>query len=46
MPNGKIYALHKDAWMPNSTPGSIVNFGAKGTNNYVEMYQARDIYKN
>jgi len=45
VPNGKIYALHKDAWMPQSKPGSMDNFGVKGTNNYVAMYQARDIYE-
>ena len=44
LPNGEIIALHKNAWFPQSRGGEIKSFGAKGTNNYVEMYKNKDIY--
>ncbi len=45
LPNGDILAIHKDTWFPKSEPGEIASLGAKGTNNYYQMYEDRTIYK-
>ena len=44
LPSGDIFALHKDAWMPQAKGGDIKSLGAKGTNNYIDMYHAGDFY--
>jgi mannosyltransferase OCH1-like enzyme len=44
LPNGEIVALHKNAWFPAAKPAEISSMGAKGTNNYVEIYHARNVY--
>ena len=44
LPDGTVFALHKDAWCQSSMPADISNFGLKGTNNYLEMYKEKDIY--
>jgi len=44
LPDGTLFALHKDAWYPSSMPADISHFGLKGTNNYLEMYKNKDIY--
>lgn len=42
--DGAIVALHKDAWFPNAKAGELESFGAKGTNNYVDMWNNRRVY--
>tara|TARA_B100000579_G_C22660468_1_gene770697 strand:- start:92 stop:835 length:744 start_codon:yes stop_codon:yes gene_type:complete len=44
LPDGTILAQHKDAWFPSAKGGSFSAFGAKGTNNYQEMYLDKNIY--
>ena len=44
LPNGEIFALHKNAWFTKSIAGELESFGGEGTNNYVEMYHKREIY--
>ena len=44
LPNGEILALHKNAWFPAAEPAEISSMGATGTNNYVEIYHARNAY--
>ena len=45
LPNGDIFALHKDSWFNSASDGDLKNFGAKGTNNHLLMYAQKDIYK-
>lgn len=43
--DGSIVALHKSAWHSNHpTGGNLSSFGIKGSNNYQELWQNRDIY--
>ena len=44
LPNGEIVALHKNAWFSSAKPAEISSMGAKGTNNYVDIYRARNVY--
>ena len=44
LPSGDIFALHKDAWMPKVKSGEIESLGAKGTNNYLDLYTTRKFY--
>ena len=44
LPDGTILALHKDAWMTNAKPGQINEFGIVDSENYLEMYNNKDIY--
>ena len=44
LPSGDIFALHKDAWMPKSKGGELESLGAKGTNNYVDLYTTGEFY--
>lgn len=44
LPTGDILAVHKDTWLPNAAGGDISAFGAKGTNNHLEMYSNKAIY--
>ena len=42
---GIIYGWHKSAWHPESPGGGdLASVGLKGTNNYNEMWQARQVY--
>ena len=45
LPNGEIIALHKNAWYPESHGLELDSFGGKGTNNYLDLYKKREIYK-
>ena len=44
LPNGRIVALHKDAWFPEVKAADISAFGLKTTNNYLKMWNEKDIY--
>ena len=44
LPNGEIFALHKDSWFKSAIDGDLKNFGAKGTNNHLLMYSQKEIY--
>ena len=44
LPDGNIVALHKNAWMPDALPADISAFGLKTTNNYIQMWNTRDVY--
>ena len=44
LPSGDIFALHKDVWMPKAKAGEIESLGAKGTNNYVDLYTTGEFY--
>ena len=44
LPSGSILGFHKDTWIPDARPGDINCLGAIGTNNYVEMWENRNIY--
>tara|TARA_B100000579_G_C22670088_1_gene775202 strand:- start:177 stop:932 length:756 start_codon:yes stop_codon:yes gene_type:complete len=44
LPNGIIFALHKDAWFKGAQPGDISSLGITGTNNYLSMYKSGDIF--
>lgn len=44
LPTGDIFAVHKDTWLPNAAGGDISVFGAKGTNNHLQMYSNKTIY--
>ena len=44
LPDGTIFAQHKDAWFPIAKGGNFSAFGAKGTNNYLNMYHEKNIY--
>ena len=46
LPNGNIVALHKDAWFPKAKAADISEFGLKTTNNYLKMWNERDVYDN
>ena len=46
LPDGTIFALHKTAWSSGSKPADISQFGLKSTNNYLNMYNNKDIYDN
>lgn len=43
-PNGEIMALHRTAWWSQSEQGSLKEFGAIGTNSYLEMWSNKDVY--
>ena len=43
-PSGDILSLHKTAWFPGSFNGSLESFGAKGVNNYLDMWLYRQVY--
>ncbi len=45
-PDGTILALHKDAWITEAKPAQIKEFGIPDSDNYLEMYNRRDIFKN
>ena len=42
--NGEIVALHRTAWWSQSEQGSLKEFGAIGTNSYLEMWRNKDVY--
>jgi hypothetical protein len=42
--DGAIVALHKNAWLPDAEAGELTSFGAKGTNNYIDMWMQRQVY--
>tara|TARA_Y100001968_G_C19273333_1_gene675386 strand:- start:154 stop:906 length:753 start_codon:yes stop_codon:yes gene_type:complete len=44
LPDGSILALHKDAWLNNAKPAQILEFGITDSDNYLEMYNQKDIY--
>ena len=44
LPDGNIVALHKNAWFPESKASDISAFGLKNTNNYIKMWQERNVY--
>lgn len=44
LPDGTILAQHKTAWFPNAKGGDFSAFGIKGTNNYLKMYNDKNIY--
>ena len=44
LPDGSILALHKDAWLHNAKPAQISEFGITDSDNYLEMYNKKDIY--
>ncbi len=44
LPDGTIFALHKNAWMPGIQPADISAFGFKTSNNYIKMWKERDGY--
>ena len=44
LPDGSILALHKDAWLLNAKPAQISEFGINDSDNYLEMYNKKDIY--
>ena len=44
LPDGTIFALHKNAWMKNASPADLSSFGFKSTNNYLKMWNDKDIY--
>ena len=39
-----IFALHKDTWLPSARGGDLSAFGAKGTNNHIEMYYEKKVF--
>ena len=44
LPTGDIFALHKDSWLPSARGGDLSAFGAKGTNNHIEMYYEKNVF--
>jgi hypothetical protein len=42
--SGFLVAQHKTSWAPGLEGGDFSKLGVKGTNNYKELWQARDIY--
>ena len=44
LPDGTIFALHKNAWMPNIEASGISAFGFKSTNNYLKMWNDHEYY--
>lgn len=44
LPNGEIIALHKFAWNPQSKEGDLKSLGGEGTNNFIKIYDRREIY--
>ena len=44
LPDGSILALHKDAWFPKAKPADISEFGISNSDNYLVMYNRKDIY--
>ena len=44
LPDGTILALHKDAWITNAKPAQISEFGIEDGDNYLEMYNQKNIY--
>ena len=45
LPTGDIFALHKDSWLPSARGGDLNAFGAKGTNNHIEMYYKKEVFE-
>ena len=43
-PAGHLMALHKTAWNPMATEGSLRALGASGVNNYAKLWSSRLIY--
>ena len=44
-PKGEVIAWHKSAWCPTAGAGNLIDFGAKGVNNYTRMWLDRDVYQ-
>jgi len=44
LPDGNIFALHKNAWLPTALPADISAFGFKSTNNYMKLYSEENYY--
>lgn len=44
LPTGDIFAVHKDTWLSEARGGDLKAFGAKGTNNHLDMYANKMVY--
>ena len=44
LPTGNIFALHKDTWLNKAQGGDLTAFGAKGTNNHIDMYYNKEVF--